>query len=673
LNNSNFFRFLGGQSVIHNAEGDRKSLGEGNEVMKFLIYVIFSYSCHKINRSMLLQITKALPGRTDNAIKNRFNAACRNHALLMASNAAAGVPPRDITLYEALHMHDAKSPSNDKQGLPSKNPYENGADQLHVMQQDAYYTSSGNTAFYSPLGPRSFSPSGFNESSKYQRVDMTPQQIQQQHFLQYQQQQQQLYQQQQEQQLHLAQMQQHQLQQHQMQLQHQMQQQQLHQLSNRSRSFSIQTPSSNPTQIPRPLSLNSTIQHISTFDFRHVNVREDTDMDMAITPELFDRIALSSIPMPVALAHHTTVKVNAVQALEYSDAPSSADSSRSVHSQPQFNSQNGGNNTFQNIYNNTSISPNNTGAGIAAGSNNNNNNNNNNNGYSLNSSSGSFIDFDESIFEDWVSDDTEMDFIDATVPSKPTVYDFLSSGCAPSQGFCSGGAAAGSGQFSQQDGAYAQNTNAMCCGFPTAYAGDQEPQSRQTVVGQQMIHGQMQPPHQVPLTKSKPSVFGSSIRALGNRICGPGQVDSSYQHQDTVYDAKVYSSSQVMIKQDGCRPPTGMGAGLTSSYGQTALREQYAASRSKLDNRNGMGPGGAYPTQGFHQDGNGRSGYNSYFVGNSGVQMNANAAINSSAPSPLYSNPSYIYMNNSSDNIPPAESVMQSYTDRERSQSIGHC
>ena len=672
----------------------------------FLPRCSLSDSSRKIyDHLMSLQITKALPGRTDNAIKNRFNAACRNHALLMTSNATAGMPVRDITLYEALHMHDAKSSSIDKQCVPAKNSDENGSEQSHAMQRDAYCSSSGNMAYYSPLGARSCSPSSFSESSKYQRVDMTAQQIQQQHFLQYQQQQHQLYQHQQEQQLHLAQMQQHQLQQHQMQLQHQMQQQQLQQLSNLQRVVSMQTPSTNATQIPRPLSLNSSIQHISTFDFRQVNLRDEADMDMAITPELFDRIALSHIPMPVALAHHTTtVTVNAVQTVEYNNAPSSADSSRSANSSCQLNGQNGGNNGYGNVYNNTSSSQYNTGTGIACGSNNNNNsnnynnnnnnsnnnngnnnnsnnnsnnnNNNGNNGYSLNSNSGSFIDFDESIFEDWVSDDTEMDFIDASVPPKPTVYDFLSSGCAPSQGFCSGGGTAGSGQFSpNQNSVYAQNTNTMCCGFPTAYTGEHtEQQSRQPAVGQQMIHAQMQAPHQAPLSKPKPSVFGSSIRALGNRICGPGHVDSSYQQQDTIYDAKAYSSSQVMIKQEGCRPLTGMGAGLTSSYGQTALREQYAASRIKLENRSGMSPGGAYPTQGFHQDGNGRSGYNSYFVGNSGVQMNANTAFNSNAPSPSsYSNPSYIYMNNPSDNIPPAESVMQSYTDRERSQSMGHC
>lgn len=505
---------------------------------------------------------------------------------------------------------------------------------------------------------------------------MTPQQIQQQHFFHYQQQQQQLYQQQQEQQLHLAQMQQHQLQ-----LQHQMQQQQLQQFTNRQRAVSMQTPHSGLSQTPRPLSMNNSIRQNSSHDFRQARLSDETDMDMAITPELFDRIALSNIsmPIPVAHAHHTTVTVNAVQAQEYSNAPTSAVPSRSNQTSPHHNSQNGGNIVFGNFYQNSSSSPNNTGPANAAGSsavspNNNNININQSTGYGLNSNSGSFIDFDESIFEDWVSDDTEMDFIDTTVPSKPTVCDFLLSGCASSQGFCSGSNTNGTGQYySHQSSTYAQNTNGMCCGFPTAFSGDHtDQQSRQPAVGQQMVHGQSQVPQQITLNKSKPSGFGSSIRALGNRICGPGQVDSSYQHLDTAYDSKVYPGSQAMIKQEGGRTPTVMGPGLTSSYGQTALREQYAASRSKLDNRNGVSTGGAYPTQGFVQDGHVRSGYNSYFVGPAIVQMNTTINLNTAPPSP-YTNPGYVYVNDSSDKTPAAESVMQSYTDTERSQSLGHC
>ena len=600
------------------------------------------------------QITKALPGRTDNAIKNRFNAACRNHSLLIAAATAAGSAPREISLYEALHIHDTKTPAAEKPANTSKisNVHATSADHADVMRRgESVYVLPSGTANpkFSPLGTRSYSPpNGINVSSKYQRVDLGSQQQQQ--YLQHQKQQQ-MFQQEQFLQLHMVRMQQQQQQQQQINLQHMQQQQRTMQQF----TASFHVPSSGTPYYPRPAS-NSSVQQ-SSAEYRQVGLTNNADFDMPITPELFDRIALSNIPRndPIPRTTHPIIQTEPVRQQEYIGAARvlTGSSSDGMGVGSIISSDDVIAVSYEDSDDATAANRSNFNDGPVVSTINN---------------AGQFIDFDESIFDDWMSDDTEMDFIEIEESKKPSVYDYLPSGCIPSRpGICSNDDTPRNSNTS----AYAQNTNGICCGFSTAHSfeGNKQhhyPGQQQYVMPQVQVN--IHP--SVPLGKPKSTGFGSSIRALGSRLCGPGHVDSSFQQVGTVYDSKVYNGPPVM-KQEGYRIPTSsvLNGGLTSMYGQNALREQYAKSRAKLDNNTGSGMS-AGSTYSLSQSQGYREGNKNAFTPHYGGQPSTSSP-NSAASS--YTNPAHCFANLHSNNIPPEESSMRSYADKNRPQSIGHC
>ena len=258
----------------------------------------------------------------------------------MAANAASGAAVKDITLFDALHMHDSKVVPVDKLGQPIKplnaqapipeSPYA-------LLQYNGYVTATPGTAVadYSNLGARSLSPSDFNESSKYQRVDikreLQPQDIiqqqQQQHQTLLQQQQQlQLLQQRQQlnQHIHQQQLQQQQLQQtqqyqqyqqYQVQQEHQIQlmQQQLQAQSlpvsqmRRQQSYPpLAVATVKPTLVPPKTSFS-----VPSLDFRSVRLGSiGPDGEPPLTPGLFDRVALAGFGLTSALSRASPVALN---------------------------------------------------------------------------------------------------------------------------------------------------------------------------------------------------------------------------------------------------------------------------------------------------------------------------------------------------------------------------
>ena len=577
-------------------------------------------SCH-------IQITKALPGRTDNAIKNRFNAACRNHALLVAAAVTAGSPGIEISLYDALHMHDTKCPTSDKiPPMTSDTPLpELTADRPLPPHQIETCQSMLNIPFYSPLGTRSLSPSQFHESSKHQRVDINAQHhLSQQQYMQHQLfKQQQLWQQQQQQQLqdqNLQQREEHwQQEEKHLEQKHQFQELQRSQMAlDRQRAVSMQIYPyiTSFDQMPRTTSLSRIPSSHQAPQYEKRTVNGDTDM--AITPELFDRIALSNIsrPIPAVLTYNTAIKSESSSAADIILGRKSSQSNLITTQKKDHNNGNG-----SHVYE-TAVAPRSNVVDTVGPNFHEDYVYNVNNAPSVNNDNRTIIDFDESIFEDWVSEDTELDFIDPCEDNNPSLYNILSSGCASSQAFYSGATAANSSSdySMHQDNACVQNTNTICCGYPTNQSDNnryhqQKQQSKQPSMLQQVAQSQHSP-RSNGTQKIKPLGFGHSIRALKGKFCGTGNVDSSFQPSENyIYDTKSYPIiRQVVTKQEVYRNTSSAGSSvLISKYGQNALREQYANSKKHDINRSGMTAGTSYSLC-TNQDEQIRSAYGSSYV-----------------------------------------------------------
>ena len=353
---------------------------------------------------------------------------------------------------------------------------------------------------------------------------------------------------------------------------------------------------------------------------------------MQITPELFDRIALSNIPASrsnpaFALNYKTSIKSEILSGVDISQRRNLSLSSLIAN---QSNDYNKGKAMYVNeataVHNNNSSSI--VGQSIAS-SFQDNYFLNVNNGSSLNDNNNNrapFIDFDESIFEDWISDDTELDFIEPieSYNKQPSIYDMISNGCASSQAFCTGGASMNNSLSDypiHQGNTYVQNTTNICCGYPSGntdsssmfYPQKQLP-SKQPFMFQQVP--QLQHNHHATNKpqKMKPLGFASSIRALKGRFCGTGHIDSSFKPStvDYIYDSKTYLGGQQSVLKDDVYRTQGSFAGssvLISKYGQNALREQYANSR----NHSGMTAGTSYSVS-TSQDDQIRNAYGSYLI-----------------------------------------------------------
>ena len=360
---------------------------------------------------------------------------------------------------------------------------------------------------------------------------------------------------------------------------------------------------------------------------------------MQITPELFDRIALSNIPASrsnpaSSLNYKNAIKSEILSGVDLSQRRNSPLSSLIAN---QSNDYNRGKAMYvneatlvHNSNNNNNIS---SIVGQSIGSNFQDNYFLNvNNSPSLNDNNNSnnrapFIDFDESIFEDWISDDTELDFIEPieSYNKPPSIYDMISNGCASSQAFFTGGASMNNGLSDypiHQGNTYVQNTTNICCGYPSGntdsgnmfYPQTQLP-LKQPFVFQQVPHLQHNHHATNKPQKIKPLGFASSIRALKGRFCGTGHIDSSFKPStvDYIYDSKTYlGGQQSVMKNDDMYRTQGSFAGssvLISKYGQNALREQYANSR----NHSGMTAGTTYSVC-TSQDDQIRNAYGSYLI-----------------------------------------------------------
>lgn len=370
-------------------------------------------------------------------------------------------------------------------------------------------------------------------------------------------------------------------------------------------------------QIPRTTSLSrlTSSHHAPKNEKRTVN----GDVDMVITPELFDRIALSNIPRPIPAVHtyNSAIKSESSTAADIILSRKSSQSNLITTQKKDHDKGNGYS------VNETAAAPRSNFVGTMGSNVHEDYVYNVNNAPSVNNDSRTIIDFDESIFEDWISEDTELDFIDPCEDNNPSLHNVLSSGCASSQAFCTGAAAANSSSdcSMHQDNSCVQNTNTICCGYPTNQSDNsryhqQKQQSKQPSTLQQVARSQHSP-RSNGTQKIKPLGFGHSIRALKGKFCGTGNVDNSFRSSENyIYDTNSYPiGRQVVTKQEvyGNASSSAGSSVLISKYGQNALREQYANSKKHDINRSGMTAGTSYSLC-TNQDEQIRTAYSSSYV-----------------------------------------------------------
>lgn len=393
---------------------------------------------------------------------------------------------------------------------------------------------------------------------------------------------------------------------------------------------------------------------IPSLDFRNVSLSTNNlDGEPPLTPGLFDRVALAGLRLPkpatVTLAPATaiilndvTIKTEAYQPLPLQPLPlnliSSQDTNRSNESTKQFVN----NNTNGSVYANN--------VNMYSGDNNMNNdevaNNNTNTGHGGgNNNSSAFIDFDESIFEDWISDDTEMDFIDSTDdPCYKSSYDYLMKGCAATTaGFCASSRAPTRPYEydTRRNGIYEQNTNSSCCGFPLGYSSEIL-EARRPSLTQQAVQTQPQAnQHQM-----KSAGFTNAVRSLGGRICGPALIDSSYLPLDGAYssngnpDCRIYPG-QLQQRQDRSYSPM---AGMAEMS-----NDQASYFRNSLDTvgTTSTGSRSSGYSQNFGSEVQPRNTINSYFA-------SSPSGHSSNTPSTPYMNPIYRFVTSA----PPASNTI---------------
>ena len=264
------------------------------------------------------------------------------------------------------------------------------------------------------------------------------------------------------------------------------------------------------------------------------------------------------------------------------------------------------------------------------------------------SNSGGFIDFDESIFEDWVSDDTEMDFIEGSdEPIVKTSYDYVKEGCNASLNFCSGSTSMTTTRASlyeysahHRSSMYEQTTSSLCCGFPTGYSSEILEGRRHLT--QQAIQIQPLACNQ----QMKSAGFTGAVRSIGGRICGPGLLDSSYQPLENVYSAS--SSGQVDARYAGGLPQDRSYSPHGAQYDQNNC---YQGSSDTLgtslgSRSSGLG-GSGYNNYAPEGQGQVRSNFSSYFASTPSVptSQNQNQNTNQNIATVPYMNPIYRFVN----------------------------
>ena len=631
--------------------------------------------------------------------------------MLLAATAASGGAVRDISLYDALHMHDIKPLPLPMSSLPtsstdrlSQSQRSSISDSTYPIQQINEYhssSSSGTCVNYSPLGPRCYSPSESYEMNKYQRVEIKAegdQQVQQaklvqQHHLSIQQQQQ----------LQLLQLQQQRSQLQQQQQHHQQQQQQLAQQYQQFQQYQIQqerqqllllqqqqaqqlqcqslAPAPIACAIPRSSINTSSHPQISNFDYRQDNIGSASrDSDLAISPGLFDRIAFGSSPRVLPIAQTSSMqkyneRIVVTQPLNQMPA---ADARPTTNANQHHDT---------NVYNTNVTNINNVNIHINCMSNSNStngnadfNNNSTNSTYNHNRSarssiSGGFIDFDESIFEDWMSDETEMDFIEGSEePTYKSPYDFLSNGCdnlpgcGPAANFCLGNTLQNATYPSSPDrssyprnATYVQNTNSNFCGFSTGHSNDGM-ESRRTMQVGQNVQGQGQVGNN-QLVKN--NGFSGAVRSLGGRFCGPSHIDTSYQPLENFNypihnDSKVFPGGHSQQIQDrNFLPITQIGS---NHYDQNGIYRGSSDTIGTVASRSTFG--GSLSQNYNNVEGQARTAFNSYFTSATAVPTGqSNTASNSSTgsgstvpymnptPNPIYRFVSATHPNNNNNNI----------------------
>ena len=530
-------------------------------------------------------------------------------------------------------------------------------------------SSSGNCINYSPLGPRCYSPSEAYEANKYQRIDIKSEfgQQQQQHLsVQQQQQLQLLHLQQQRQQLHLQQqLQQQQYQQYQL----QQERQQLHLIQQQQQQLlqCHQVPSPPiASAIPRPPINISTHHQTPNYDYRHdILSSSSRDNDFTITPGLFDRIAFAHSPRALPVAQTSSIQ-------KYNDRivlmqPSNQVTQLDTRQNTNINHQN-----ENNIYNSNVTHINNVNIHVNAMNNNtnnygdfanvNNDNNGNNNNYCSNNSnnnnsinnsnnhsatssvSGGFIDFDESIFEDWMSEETEMDFIEGSEESAyKSSYDFLSkgcsstSGCGPSASFCTGNTGQNACHPSVNDctsfqrsssHTHTQSTNPVCCGFSTGCTHHSIESRRPNMITQNI-----QPQPQLNNQLSKAVGFSGAVRSLGGRFCGPNHIDNSYQALEYNNDAKIFpggQSQQIQMHDRTLSPVTILGSNHYDHIG--VYKGNSDTIPTGVSTRNGIA--GSFSQNYNNIEGQARGAFNSYFASTASVATGHNSTNSNSGTGP---------------------------------------
>ena len=544
-----------------------------------------------------------------------------------------------------------------------------------IQQVNEFHSSSssGTCVNYSPLGPRCYSPSESYEVNKYQRIEIKAEReeegqqppLAQQHHLSIQQQQQ----------LQLLQLQQQRSQLQQQQQHHQQQQQQLSQQYQQFQQYQIQqerqqllflqqqqqqqlqcqslAPAPIACAIPRSSVNASSHPQVSNFDYRQDNIGSASrDSDLAISPGLFDRIAFRSSPRVLPIAQTSSMqKYN--ERIVVTQQPSNhmpfADGRPNINMN-QHNDTNVYNTNVTNI-NNVNIQINCMNNNANGNTDFNNNSNNSTYNHSTRSSiSGGFIDFDESIFEDWMSDETEMDFIEGSEePMYKSTYDFLSNGCdnlpgcGPAANFCLGNTLQNSNYPSSPDrstyprnATYLQDTNSNFCGFSTGHANDGMDMRRPMQIGQNI---QSQAPVNNQLIKN--NGFSGAVRSLGGRFCGPSHIDTSYQSLENYNypghnDAKVFPGGHSQQTQDrNFLPITPIGS---NHYDQNGV---YRGGSDTIGTGTSRSSIGGNVSQNYTSpDGQARTAFNSYFTSATAVPTgqvsNSNAGSGSAVP---YMNP----------------------------------